>query len=388
MQVYKVFFRILKKQKGQIILYLAIFLGIASIVSTQAKDNSSDSLFESTAYRITVFNEDDSEISRELTAYLSRHNEVVPLEDDEEVIQDELYNRNTNCVIRIPKGFGDCVLAGNGAEKLVFTSIPGTIYSESFKSMMNHYISTLRSYLAGGFSTEEAVKQTEKVCAEEVTVSMVNTENGGGHSVLYYFFAYLPYIFISITVVGIGPILIVFNKKEVRERNVCSSYSLSHMNMELFAGTVVTGLGLCVCYCILVIVGCRSMDLFSFKGGLHCLNMLCFTVVCLGLVFLLGQIVKRAEALSMVSNVIGLGMCFLGGIFVPLEMLGDGLIRAAHVLPAYWYITTADFVDQYTAGTAMGDYWIGLGIQLLFGAALVAVGLAYSKTKAGKVAAA
>lgn len=382
MQVYKIFFRILNKQKGQIILYLAIFLGIATLVSSQAQDNSVEKQFVSTTYPIAIFDEDNSEASRHLTAYLERQNERIDIADDGETIQDELYNQNIVCVVRIPEGFGESLRSGSEAEKLEFTSIPGTIYSENFKSMINHYISTIRSYLAGGFSDEKAQKRAEEVCMKEVTVSMTD-ENGNGHSALYYYFAYLPYIMISICTVGIGPILIVFNKKEVRERNICSSYPLTRMNLELIAGTVTTGLGMCVCYCIMVLVGTRSLCLFCVKGALHCLNMLCFMVICLGLVFLVGQVIKQANALSMVSNVIALGMSFLCGIFVPLEFLGEGLIRAAHFLPAYWYITTADFVDRYSAGTPMGDYWMGLGVEILFGAALVAAGLAYSKAKAG-----
>ncbi len=384
MQVYKIFFKILKKQKGQIILYLVIFLGLATIISSQAQDNGVEKQFVSTSYPIAVFDDDGSEVSRYLIEYLERQNERIEIEDDPETIQDELYNRNISCAIRIPKGFGESIRSGSEAKKLIFTSIPGTIYSENFKGMINHYFSTVRSYLAGGFPDEEALKRTGEVCAKEVTVS-ISGENGNGHSALYYFFAFAPYILLSICTVGIGPILMVFNKKEVRERNICSAYPLSQMNLELIVGTVVSGLGLCVCYCLMVIAGTRSFDLFSVKGGLHCLNILSFTVVGLGLAFLIGQVVKETSALSMISNVIALGMSFLCGIFVPLEFLGEGLIRAAHFLPAYWYITTADFIDQYTAGTPMGDYWMGLGIEVLFGVALVAVGLAYSKAKAGSL---
>lgn len=66
---------------------------------------------------------------------------------------------------------------------------------------------------------------------------------------------------------------------------------------------------------------------------------------------------------------------------MPLELLGEGVIRAAHFLPAYWYITSADFIDRYIDGGALGELWMGLGIELLFGVALISVGLAYSKVK-------
>lgn len=48
----------------------------------------------------------------------------------------------------------------------------------------------------------------------------------------------------------------------------------------------------------------------------------------------------------MVSNVIALGMSFLSGVFVPIEFLGDGIIKIAHFLPAYWYIMGARLIDS------------------------------------------
>ena len=68
--------------------------------------------------------------------------------------------------------------------------------------------------------------------------------------------------------------------------------------------------------------------MFTVQGGLHCLNLLAFLMVALGIVFLIGQVMKKAETVSMVSNVIALGMSFLSGVFVPIEFLGDGIIKA------------------------------------------------------------
>lgn len=384
MQVYKIFFRILSKQKGQIIMYLCIFLGIASIISSQAGDPVQDA-FEASEYVVALFDEDHSEYSESLSRYLSANYEMADIQDDKETIQDELYNRNISCAIRIPKGFGDSMAQAGEIKKPELTTIPGTIYGETFKGMINNYVSLVRSYITGGFSAEEALKKAEDTCGKTISVSMAQTSGGSTHSRLYYYFAYLPYIILSICVVGIGPILIVFHKKDVRERNACSAYSLTRTNLQLFAGVVTAGLGACLLYCLMVMTG-TGTAVFSFQGLLYCLNMVCFVIVSLGFVFFLGQVVKKDHILTMISNVVALGMCFICGIFVPIEFLGDGLIRVAHFLPAYWYITSADFIDHYVAGKALGELWMGLGIELLFGVALISAGLAYSRVKAGNAA--
>lgn len=366
-------------------MYLCIFLGIASIVSSQAGDPV-EGVFEDTDYKITIFDEDDSEYSRSLTAYLSAGHEIVDIRDDKETIQDELYNRNVSCIIRIPQGFGESMAQAGDIKKPKLTTISGTVYGETFKGMVNKYVSLTKSYVAGGFSAEEALKKAEETCEKTVSVSMSQKSGGSTHSRLYYYFSYLPYILLSICVVGIGPIMVVFHKKDVRERNACSAYSLTRTNFQLFAGVVTAGVGICLLYCLMVMTG-TGTAIFSFQGLLHCLNMICFMVFSLGFVFFIGQVVKKGNILSMIANVVSLGMCFLCGIFVPLELLGEGIIRAAHFLPAYWYIISADFIDRYIEGGALGELWTGLGIELLFGVALISVGLAYSRVKMGNSAA-
>ena len=96
---------------------------------------------------------------------------------------------------------------------------------------------------------------------------------------------------------------------------------------------------------------------------------------------LLGQVLKKTTAISMVSNVLALGMSFLTGIFVPLEFLGDGIIQFAHLLPSYWYILGVRLIDSYTEGADLTLLWQYVGIQLLFAVAIIAVGLAYSRIK-------
>lgn len=381
MQVYKVFFRILNKQKGQIIMYLCIFFGIATIVSAQGLKNE-ETAFEPSEYAFAVFDADQSAVSRGMVSYLEKENKKVDIEDDRETVQDELYNRTVNCVIRIPKGFGKSLVDGGDILPMEIASIPETVYASSFENMANQYVSLVRAYAAGGYGEAEALQKAEAANREEAEATMADGRGSSSHSIVYYYFAYVPYIFISICVVGIGPVLIVFRRKEVGERNNCSSYPLLRANVELFAGTVTTGVGLCIAFFLIVFCGVGT-GLFSMQGWLHMLNVACFLVVSLGIVFFLGQVVKRTSVVSMVSNVISLGMCFLGGIFVPLEFLGEGIVRVAHFLPSYWYILAVRMIDAHVPGKPLSDLWMYLGIELLFGAAFICVGLAYSRVRTG-----
>lgn len=379
MQVYKCFFRILEKQKGQIIMYLCIFLTLSMIMSMQGAENKG-SEFVAENYSFSVFDEDNSAISKQLVSYLSKRNEVVDIQDDKTAIQDELYNRNTNCVIRIPKGFGESVKDEN-QKSISMTVIPGTVYGEMFEGEINGYVSMLQNYLHGGFTEEEAMKKAEETLALEAKVELSSSENEGVHTKLFYFFTYVPYIFLCVCTVALTPILITFRRKGIRERMESSSYPIPRLNLSLFGGVITAGAALIILHSTMVAILSKG-ELFSMRGLLFMGNEICFTVFSLSLVFLLGKLVVKQEALSMVANVVGLGMSFLGGVFVPLSMLGDGVIRIAHFLPSYWYTRAAEWIDFYRDGSKwelFGFY----GIQILFAVAFFCVGIAYGQ-KSGK----
>lgn len=151
MQVYKLFFQVLRKQKGQIIMYLVIFLSVALAAASQG-GKTGEAAFSPTTYKFAVMDADNSEISRALIAYLEQGNEKVHIEDKKEVIQDEIYNRSISCVLRIPSGFFESYLSGSENKKMEVIGVPGTIYKESFEQMITQYMNLVRGYIGGGFS--------------------------------------------------------------------------------------------------------------------------------------------------------------------------------------------------------------------------------------------
>ena len=153
MQVYKLFFQVLRKQKGQIIMYLVIFLSVTLAAASQG-EKTGESTFSPTTYKFAVMDADNSEISRALIAYLEQGNEKVHIEDKKEVIQDEIYNRSISCVLRIPSGFFESYLSGSTNKKMEVIGVPGTIYKESFEQMISQYLNLVRGYISGGFSVK------------------------------------------------------------------------------------------------------------------------------------------------------------------------------------------------------------------------------------------
>lgn len=110
-------------------------------------------------------------------------------------------------------------------------------------------------------------------------------------------------------------------------------------------------------------------------------------LVSLAIAFTMGTLVRRTEIISGIVNVISLGMSFTCGVFVSMDVLGKGVKTFAHFLPVYWYETVNEILSknvEFTAGQKMGIFQ-GLGIQILFAAAIVCAGLAIDRRRGEQV---
>jgi ABC-2 type transport system permease protein len=78
--------------------------------------------------------------------------------------------------------------------------------------------------------------------------------------------------------------------------------------------------------------------MFTANGLLLLLNSFVFTLAALSISFLIGNIIKSKGAMSAAANVFSLGTCFIGGVFVPQELLGKTVLTIASFTPTYWYV--------------------------------------------------
>ena len=107
MQVFRSFFKVLRKYIGQMIMYVGILCGVM-IVFINLGNKDPQNYYKDKTIKYAVSDEDGSEMSRKLVAYLNDTQQLVDGVDiDKRGIQDALYNRTVACVIRIPDGFGD-----------------------------------------------------------------------------------------------------------------------------------------------------------------------------------------------------------------------------------------------------------------------------------------
>lgn len=344
MQVFKLYFKMLKAYKGTIIMYLAIFLSVALIMTGNLSVDS-DANTEETKLNIAIIDQDNKTFGKTLKKYFEDTNNLIDMEYDKDAILNELYWRKLDYVLIIPKGFEDSLLDGEKEDmELESMKVPGYFDASYFESELSLYTSKLTGLLEAGYSMDEATDTLMDLQGEETEVTLADFVNQNQNDACTIFFAYAPYLFITLGMNGIGIILLRFNERQVKDRMECSSTSLKERIAGLTGGILVFGVMLLVV--VLVAAGVLS------KGSIYTdarfpyflLNLSVMLLFGLSLGFLAGTIAKNGDAINGLVNVVSLGLCFLGGVFVPQEFFSETIIKVAKFFPTYWYVATNESI--------------------------------------------
>ena len=382
MTVFKGYMKILKKNIGLVFMYLMIFFAVALAMQAAAEKEGSDS-YQSKSIDIGIVDEDEEILAQGLKDYLGKIHHITMLENDREVLQENLFYRNVEYIVQIPENFEQSCIRDN--EPLKVTKVPGSYTSYYVDQQINSYLSMARTYLAAGFSQEEAVKAIESETHSEVQTLVETSESVEKPGYLYYF-RYLPYLFLGVFCYVIGYILIAFRQGDIQKRMEASAVSVRRQSMEgLLAmsvmGIILWGIG---------IAGAGMMYGRKFwqseNLGYYFLNSLIMMAVALSISYLVGIFIKNSNMLSGLANVISLGMCFLCGVFVPMSIMDKKVLKVSQFLPVYWYEQVNELLGEYTTLTdkVTSQIYMAMGIEALFVVVFVCLTLTVVKYKRQK----
>lgn len=383
MQVFKTYFKILKRKIGQLSIYVGVFLALAIVSSLSATNTTSD--FTQSKTRVAFINEDVNSVLIEgFKEYLGKHSVYVSIQNDTDKLQDALFFRDVEYIARLPKDFTKDIMAGKNSQiaKTVVSGSTNSIYTDM---LVNRYFNTAKLYLNNSkdITQTDLVNQVAKDLKTDTKVQIQRVEDKSvdtGNTV--YFFNFMAYALISILVLGVTSIMMVFNNKNLRRRNLCSPIKNNAINLQILLGNMVFAI---VCWGLMIVC---SFVLFRDKmvttNALYfCMNSFVFTLMALCMGFLAGIFVKSSNAQSGASNVLSLGLCFISGIFVPQEVLSENVIAIAKLTPTYWYVKANADISNLTNFsmenlTPIFQYML---IELGFAVALLSVALVMSKRK-------
>lgn len=380
MQVFKCFFKIVKSKKLSMMIYASIFIALTVLFSSFGRTN--DTGFQTTKISVGIVDHDHSTLSKALKGFLSKEQKVKVMKDEKKIMQDDLFYRNVEYILILPEGFGDSLMKVNKKVEIKNVKVPNATSGYMIDQQVSKFTKMVRSYLAAGFSEQQAVERAQNTLKSSAEVSLRGSKKAGEQSNTAYYFQYLAYIFIALITVAVSPVFMVFYKKDIRRRNQCSATTEKSQNLQLALGTLTASVACWLVFMLLAFIMYRD-EIFRGNLWLFMLNSLTFMGVAAGISFLAGLLVTNDDALQGVVNVVSLGSAFLGGVFVPLEFMGKQVLTVSRFIPTYWYIRSNKLIDQLDI-LDMSHIWPavqGILIQAGFALALFAAAMLVSKQK-------
>lgn len=382
MTVFKGFLTIAKRNLGMMFLYILIFLAI-SLFFQNTLDDSKSSSFQSESLPIAVIDLDGGELAEGFKDYLASIHHVKELPNDQNLLQERLFYRDIYYIVTIPEDFEQFCLSGN--KKLAVTKLPDSTTGYYVDQQINDFLNHIRTLTAGGYSVSESIKLVKQYVSTTPKITLIDkTGHGGDIPDHAFMFQYMPFIILSILCYVLSYIMISFGNPDVKKRMLCSSIPARSISFQLILGHIVIGLGVWLICIIFPIILYGKEVLNDPHLPYYLLNSFLMMLVSLSIAFLISSFPIKEEIINGIVNTISLGMSFICGVFVSMDILGKGIKTVAHFLPVYWYeIVNNTLADNASLTTSqMQTLLQGYGIQLLFAAAFFCVAMVFRKNRA------
>ena len=379
MQVFKAYFKIIRKNLPSMSIYLGIFLFFIYLLTFYMTSGSASD-FTANRVRLAIVQEDgDNPLSQDLAEFLAGQSQIIPLEDNAESRQDALFFRQIDYILRIPQGFGRSIQEGKYDVELIKTVVPDSTSAVQTDLLISRYINTAALYIDSvpGLAVPDLLRNLRSDLARQADVKMQSTTTIDVFNRTRLYFSYLAYTLMSVMILGITSIMIAFNNKDLQRRNFSSPVKLVSFNLQLVLGNFIFALSVWALLTALSLL--ISDDDYSVTARiLLSVNALAFTLACLGISFLIGNLIRSRNVQQSIANVLALGTCFISGVFVPQELLGPTVKTIASFTPTYWYISNVMDLNETVDASA---YAIRVVIQLGFAVAAVVVAMVVAKQK-------
>lgn len=384
MVVYRAFFKVIAKNIPQLMIYIVVFVSIAAtLANTNVKPV--DANFAATKVNMVFINHDtDARLVEGLRDYLAKHANLVDIPDDRQKLQDALFFREVEYVVRVPDGFTEGLFRGNKLqlEKIAVPDASSAIYMDG---RINKYIDTAKVYMdhMNPISEEQLIGFIEKDLAltTEVKLNRSAGEMTKNERRAFYF-NYMAYALLSVLILGVSSVMTVFNHVDLKKRNLSSPIKMRSMNFQLILGNLSFAI---LTWMVMIFTSfiMYGSYMFTLAGLLFLLNSFVFTLAALSISYLVGNLVKSKNAMSAAANVISLGTCFISGVFVPQNLLGKTVLEMASFTPTYWYVKSNIMIGNLTSFSmeSLAAIFLNMLIVIGFAVAVLAASLVLIKQR-------
>lgn len=382
MTVFRGILRIAYRKIWIAVLFFGIFLGITMMFAVSESDATEKMAYKARSVSIAVIDRDQSESSALLKEYLGKKHDLVNLKDQADVLEEELYYETVQHILIIPKGYEES--CREGTEEVI--QIDGTNRGSSayIQLDIDAYLKLVDSLVVGGNSVVQASTYAVEYSLDEASVQLVNngTQNTT-RSEYYFFFRYLPYMFLTILTYLFGNILIHTSAPEIKMRMACSNISLQRQSFQKFLAFSCIGAAVFVGAIGTAFILYHKIIFQEPLLGYYIVNAFALIIVVLAIAYLVGAVEMGRNALSGVTNILSLGMCFIGGVFIPLQYLPAAVLKVSKFLPTYWYEVNCNYLTKFKVleGDNLKQFLLGILVQFALAAVAFVITLVLGRNK-------
>ncbi|WP_350343123.1 ABC transporter permease [Proteinivorax tanatarense] len=383
MQAFKIFLKIIsRKFLISFLIYTLIFVGVMTFFSTSDIDQIEDA-FELSQVRISVINNDNTPLANGLEKYINSIGKPVEIKKDDSSIKDALFFRETEFIVTIPQDFQKNFSSSN-QQMITTMSIPDSTSSQYATTVIDNYLNTAKLYITA-YPEMPMKKINQKVyndISKEANISFLNpTQNNNNDlSGLNTYFNFLSYLLLAMLVSMVGRVMLIFNNKEIKMRHFCSPVSNISYNLQIIFCNFFIASTIWIIFLVLGFV--INSSFYQINSLLFVVNSFVLTVFCLSLSFFVSTFSTK-NSIDPIANCLSLGLAFLGGPFIPQDLLSDKLSTIAIFNPLYWYVKVNDSIVDITSFSfsTLQPVIYGIIVQLAFAFAILAIALVVIKQK-------
>lgn len=378
MTVFKTVWKILNKNKITVIIFTVMLLlfGVSNMKTSEKSMN-----FIASKPDVLIVNYDKDEgITKDFIKYITDNSNIVDIKTDEEKINDALFYRDVNYVIYIPENYSKDFMEGKNVELEIKST--GDYQASLEEMLVSRYIKVAKIYQKNITNEDELISKINETLSEQVQTEIISKLDTNAISNATFYYNFASYSILACLLLVISLILSSFNDQKIKKRIIVSSTKYKKHNKILLISNCCYSFILWLLYVVISFFILGDV-MTKIQGIIYIINSLVLTICATTIAFFIGNLISSKGAINGIVNVVALGSSFICGVFVPMRWLPDSVLKMAHLLPTYYYVSTNEAlktIEQFNIQT-LKPLLINMAIILCFAIFFILLTNVVSKRK-------
>lgn len=374
MIVFKTFFRLLKRNLVDVIIYVVIFLSIAvgtAAAMTPKETPDADRSTMRMHVSIHVDDQDRSDLSRAFVDYLDTRFYVVDLPaSDDMAVREALLTENIHAAVTILPGMARHLQDGDSAVTyMIDPKVARGWYVEQEIDQFTRFAAA--SLRTSGAVDVAAVERALQPVSRFVYVDPPHDAALAQSQWLQAYFRFALYIIVTTVLLSASKLMIEFKHNRVFWRTMISGFRPGRHRLQMLFGLLILTVAIWGVFVIApIVIAGRPYDPSAFLRNMGNLAMMAANALAIS--YLIVSLTKNAEAVRAMANILPLGVAFISGVMVPQAYIGAFATTLAKMTPMYYAIRVINDV---------GDAARNVVIQAAFAVIYLLLALAFSRVR-------